>query len=126
MHARSEGLREDPLDQAFETSFEVGEDSHGGSFPQVKGRMIRRDSIPEGGAGSRPTPRWPLLPSDRRGRVAEVADAQDSGSCGGNPVEVQVLSRPLHSIGPVDPRPYRNPTSPALRTRSIDCTPSTR
>src|SRR5438094_115696 len=28
------------------------------------------------------------------GRVAELADAQDSGSCPGNRVEVQVLSRP--------------------------------
>src|SRR5438128_12402597 len=31
------------------------------------------------------------------GRVAELADAQDSGSCPGNRVEVQVLSRPPRS-----------------------------
>ena len=29
------------------------------------------------------------------GAWRNLADAQDSGSCGGNPVEVQILSRPL-------------------------------
>jgi hypothetical protein len=28
------------------------------------------------------------------GAWRNLADAQDSGSCGGNPVEVQILSRP--------------------------------
>src|SRR5262249_6137741 len=40
--------------------------------------------------------------------VAEVADAHDSGSCGGNPVEVQVLSSASRQIKHL-PKRTQNP-----------------
>jgi hypothetical protein len=42
--------------------------------------------------------------------VAELVDAHGSGPCGGNPVEVQVLSSALHEHIPRAPVPHVGPS----------------
>src|SRR5438034_11028911 len=64
------------------------------SFPQLRTGASEDYIEGVGSSGPAAARRAPATIAGRPGRVAKLADAQDSGSCGGNPVEVQVLSRP--------------------------------
>ncbi len=89
-HGLSTGAASDALGQvALEVSFGLPRRSTWSMLPGV--HELRCLSV-----DTRPTSDYPAPP---HAEVAELADAQDSGSCGVKPVEVRVLSSAQRHLG---------------------------
>jgi hypothetical protein len=146
-----EGAGEEPLDRSFEALLEIPQDAHvrrAHSLAYVLASTVPLSLVGGAGpvgmphcpSGRRPggCPPHPLLHSalaapvvllrrrPRHGRVAELADALDSGSSGLRPLGVQVPPRPLNrgrssSIATTTPGRVRTPrlsTAPLLNLHS--------